>query len=181
MKTGHGDIKGTERGFTLIELIIVMVVLVIIMAIAIPTFIGQRRDAVRSGFRDGAKSYVTAIEAFRLDNAGKVPKFGDVNQWPNGAQAATGPVNRLIPEKDPSTNATQRRHWYMHEGVPDSMVSQKGTIDDQVAVTGPNAMPHIQYIALPDGMHYTLVVTTKDGAACFLGEDPGTGAEPCDK
>ena len=39
------NVRGNEKGFTLIELIVVLAVLAIIMAIAVPSFAGVRKDA----------------------------------------------------------------------------------------------------------------------------------------
>ena len=137
----------------------------------------QKSDASKSGFVDAARSYVLAIEAFRADNAGRVPVFGG-NEWPD---ALKGPVNQLIGVDQ------GRRRLYMRDGVPDQMVSQNGTVS-AAAVSG-NAN-HIEYRAL-DRMKYALLVSTVGGdgvETCFLGSDPvqtdvSDSSEPfsCDK
>lgn len=164
------DGSARERGFTLIELIVVMIVVLVILAIAIPTFMRQKSDASQSGFADSARSYALAIEAFRTDNAGRPPRF-NTTEWPAN-DAKLGPVNQLMAASD------GRRRLYMRGGVPDQFISQEGTLSTQAANGFVN---HIQYVtrdtvATLGPLQYALIVTAKAPGnktkVCFLGTDP---------
>lgn len=53
--------KGAEEGFTLIELMIVVVIIGILAAIAIPIFMGQQRQAHLAGLKSDIKNTQSAI------------------------------------------------------------------------------------------------------------------------
>ena len=57
-----------EEGFTLTELLIVMVVIGILVAIAIPSYLGYRERAIRSTAWSDLRQAVPAAEAYRNDN-----------------------------------------------------------------------------------------------------------------
>lgn len=51
-----------ESGFTLIELLVVMIIISILMAVAIPSFLGQKQKAVASTVKTSLKNVTDAIE-----------------------------------------------------------------------------------------------------------------------
>ena len=59
-----------ESGFTLVELLVVMLILGILAAIAIPTFFNQRNKAKDASAKEAARTAQTAIETYALDNGG---------------------------------------------------------------------------------------------------------------
>jgi type IV pilus assembly protein PilA len=59
-----------EEGFTLIEILLVMIIIGILSAIAIPAFLNQSRKAVDSGGKAMAHTTQVAMETFALDNKG---------------------------------------------------------------------------------------------------------------
>ena len=57
-----------EGGFTLIELMVVVLIIAILIAIAIPTFLGARRRAQDKQAQSNLRNGLTAQKAFYVDN-----------------------------------------------------------------------------------------------------------------
>lgn len=59
-----------ESGFTLVELLVVMLILGLLAAIAIPAFFNQREKAQDSDAKEAAHTAQVAIETYSTDNGG---------------------------------------------------------------------------------------------------------------
>lgn len=59
-----------ESGFTLVELLVVMLILGILAAIAVPSFFNQRDKATDAEAKSAARTAQTAMETFATDNNG---------------------------------------------------------------------------------------------------------------
>ena len=57
-----------EDGFTLIELMVVVLIIAILIAIAIPTFLGLRERAQNRAAQSDLRNALTAAKAFYTDN-----------------------------------------------------------------------------------------------------------------
>lgn len=77
-----------EEGFTLIEVLAVMVIIGILAAIAIPAFFNQRNKASDSGAKEMAHTSRVAIEALGTDNDGS---------YSTASPAALNAVDSSIP------------------------------------------------------------------------------------
>lgn len=62
-----------EKGFTLIELMVVIVIIAILAAVALPNFMGATERARESAVRSAVKTIQTSIEMFATDNQGYYP------------------------------------------------------------------------------------------------------------
>jgi type IV pilus assembly protein PilA len=60
----------SESGFTLVELLVVMLIIGLLAAIAIPAFFNQRDKAKDSNAKEGARTAQTAMETCATDNGG---------------------------------------------------------------------------------------------------------------
>jgi type IV pilus assembly protein PilA len=56
-----------ERGFTLIELMVVVLIIAILIAIAIPTFLGARQRAQDRAAQSNVRNALTAEKTFFTD------------------------------------------------------------------------------------------------------------------
>jgi type IV pilus assembly protein PilA len=59
-----------ESGFTLVELLVVMLILGLLAAIAIPAFFNQRNKAKDASAKAAARTAETAMETYATDNGG---------------------------------------------------------------------------------------------------------------
>src|SRR3712207_5936350 len=60
----------SEEGFTLIELMVVVLIIAILIAIAIPTFLGAQNRARDRGAQSDLRNALTAAKTIATDSAG---------------------------------------------------------------------------------------------------------------
>ncbi len=77
------NMSGHSRGFTLIELMIVVVVIGIIASIALPNFASMRDLAREGGVKANMHTLQLAIEDYGVENAGRYPSVIDANHLVN--------------------------------------------------------------------------------------------------
>jgi len=91
----------SESGFTLVELLVVMLILGLLAAIAIPAFFNQREKAKDSDAKASVKTMQTAMETYSTDNngsyvgatlAGLVAIEPAISDAPQGTAGATPPT-----------------------------------------------------------------------------------------
>ena len=86
----------SESGFTLVELLVVMLILGLLAAIAIPAFFNQRIKAQDSEAKSIAKTAQTALETYATDNNGK---------YTGATQAELKKIEPTLPSATSGANA----------------------------------------------------------------------------
>ena len=74
----HREHLASQRGFTLIEMMIVVAIIAILVSILVPNFIRARAQAQTAACEANLKEIATALELYETDNE-KYPASGTVN------------------------------------------------------------------------------------------------------
>jgi general secretion pathway protein G len=88
--------RPTEQGFTLLELMIVMVIISLLAAIAIPSYVNNIRNAKEAVLREDLHTMRAAIDSYTVDKQKAPQALDDLIQ---------GGYLKAMP-KDPFTNRT---------------------------------------------------------------------------
>ena len=94
-RLGHDD----ERGFTLIELMVVVLIIAILIAIAIPTFLGARERAQNRAAQSSLRNGLTAAKT----------KFTDDNAYTNATDTALQAIEPSLTFEPAATASTKNK------------------------------------------------------------------------
>ena len=89
-------LKKKKKGFTLLELLVVLAILAILIAIAIPVYKNQKEKAAITAHNANVRVLETAVESYRQDHDGELP--GDIHEL------ATGGYIKSVPKVPASEN-----------------------------------------------------------------------------
>lgn len=100
--TGQG--RGRQKGFTMVELLLVLVILAVLAAIVVPKFTGRSEQARITAVRTQIAAFETSLDAFEVDNGFYPSELRFLVEQPANAPNWHGPYMKEIP-LDPWGNA----------------------------------------------------------------------------
>jgi type IV pilus assembly protein PilA len=128
-----------QRGFSLIELLVVILIIGILAAIALPAFLGQRTKGQDSSAKSAARNLVTSIESYYATNKTYVGASTD-----NDVQKS-GVLGSGAGQADISTATTSGYTLVGHSASGNSFTISKtgagNTIDRTCTTTGSGGCP----------------------------------------
>ena len=82
-----------DEGFTLIELMVVVMIIAVLIAIAIPSFLGFRESAQDRGAQSEVRNVLLAEKAFWLENGDYTETAADITAFEPSAVLDASPAN----------------------------------------------------------------------------------------
>jgi type IV pilus assembly protein PilA len=90
--------RADERGFTLIEILVVILIMAILIAIALPSFLGQKGKAYDTLAKELVRSGAQAAETYSTDHNSEYVKLSPevLHEYDHAIQIAAGDGNAYI-------------------------------------------------------------------------------------
>jgi len=144
-----------EKGFTLIELMVVIVIIAILAAVALPNFMGATEKARESAVTSAVKALQTSLEMYAVDHNGTYPSTG-TDSDPNALTA----ISEYLPNRKFPNNPANNTAYFYDNGLVD-------VADAAQSPTFNNKQYCIVYCC-PDGVAYTLTGYNRDNTKAVI-------------
>lgn len=95
------QIIGLQRGFTLVELLLVLVILALIAGLILPSVIGQAESAKAKSATSSISRLSMAVETYYLDTGNTPERLEELVENPGGTAGWNGPYVKKQLLKDP--------------------------------------------------------------------------------
>ena len=142
---------GLRSGFTLIEVMVVLVIVAILALIIIPQILGATRRSNEAALRGDLRNFRMAIERFQADCGGYPPRLDDILAWSGSHISASvdgaghdldldsyrGPYLRTGDMLLPYDPITDRRDWRYS--------SATGEVHSSADATGTDGRPYSEW------------------------------------
>lgn len=149
--------KPADSGFTLIELLIVVAIIGILAAIAVPNFLNAQLRAKIARVEAEFKTITTAFEMYRLEQGGDIPRWGALG-WAGAWAKLTSPIPYMslrpvdVFQPQHSSQFVNNHNWYEFNGcngrTPMKNFSGDQKVVDYVIVSlGPDAIDDTRQIS----------------------------------
>ena len=120
--------KKGEKGFTLVELLVVVIIIGILAAVAVPIYLNQRKSAWRSSVESDVKNASLALETVSTENNGKIP--GDVaGKYGEGKQKLGTTDQDITVTKDNHIEIVVNGNTYTITGTNDNLDGESVVYD----------------------------------------------------
>ena len=146
-----------EKGFTLIELMVVIVIIAILAAVAFPNFMGATEKARESAVTSAVKALQTSLEMYAVDNNGSYPSTG-TDSDPNALTA----ISEYLPNRKFPNNPVNNTAYAYDNGLLDVAPND----DPKAAAEASGESYCIVYSS--DGVAYTLTGFNRDNSKAVI-------------
>lgn len=148
--------RGSEdRGFTMIELLVVVVIIGILVAIAVPVYLNYRKGAANKSAASDVRGAITAVEQFYTDNG---------NAYPVGTIVSTD-------------DATSFELPAIDDGTKQTITVSPGNIVGYKNTTGADGVESYRLCARNADGEQMYVYNSKDGGS--VAKTEGDDVEAC--
>ena len=121
--------KNGEKGFTLVELLVVVIIIGILAAVAVPIYLNQRKSAWRSSVESDVKNASLALETVSTENNGKIPDSVYKDGYVAGKQTLGDTKQEITISKDNTIDISKgsETNTYVITGHNSNLGSEKCT------------------------------------------------------